>query len=58
MAFTAATLQASVTALLTALIKAQNEVEYYLDNCNNPGRLAQTDAALTVVLNAITAVRA
>lgn len=57
MAFTAATPQATVEAARQALIKAEAEIELYLQ-VNNPGRLAQVDAALLAASTAIAAVRA
>lgn len=57
MAFTAATSQATIETAREAIIKAGQLLELYIQ-INNPGLLAQTDAALLAASTAITAVRA
>lgn len=58
MAWTAATSQTLVEAARQAIIKAELEIEQYLSNVNNPGRLPQADAALAAAVTAINALRA
>lgn len=56
MPFTAATSQATVEAARQALIKATQLIELYIQT-NNPGLLAQTDAAVLAASTAITTLR-
>lgn len=57
MPFTAATSQATIETARQAIIKAQLAIELYIQT-NNPGKLAETDAALAAAATAIAAVRA
>lgn len=57
MAWSAATSQATVEAAREALIKATQQIELYIQT-NNPGLLAQADAAVAAAGTAITALRA
>lgn len=57
MAFTAATPQATIETARQAILKASQLLELYIQT-NNPGRLADADAALLAASTAITAVRA
>lgn len=56
MPFTAATSQATIEAARQALIKATQKLELYIQ-INNPGLLADADAAVLAASNAITTLR-
>lgn len=56
MAWTAATSQATVETTREALIKAVQQIELYIQ-VNNPGLLAQADAAVLAAATAITTLR-